>query len=115
MVGPYIGSGYRHDGNTDKGTKSATFRAKLKPGRYEVRVAYTANDNRAAAIPVRVHHANGIASVKLNEKKSPPKAAAPFVSIGSFDLNEKAAVEILNEGTTGHVIIDAVQFLKAPR
>lgn len=115
VVGPYVDTGYRHDGNADKGKKSATFRAKLEPGRYEVRVAYTANDNRASTIPVRIHHVNGIARFQLDEKKVPPKANEPFVRVGTFDLDDKAAVEILNEGTTGHVIIDAVQFLKVAR
>ncbi|WP_406693910.1 FAD-dependent oxidoreductase [Singulisphaera sp. Ch08] len=113
VVGPFVGTGYRHDGNTDKGKKSAIFRAKLEPGRYIVRVAYTANNNRASAIPVRIHHANGIASVTLDQKKVPSKSDAPFVPVGTFDLDDKAAVEILNEGTTGHIVIDAVQFLKA--
>jgi hypothetical protein len=30
-IGPWVGSGYRHDGNVDQGTKSARFEAKLPP------------------------------------------------------------------------------------
>jgi hypothetical protein len=114
VVGPFVGAGYRHDGNAEKGKKSATFRAKLEPGRYEVRVAYTASDNRDSKIPVRIHHTGGTAHVTIDQKV-PPQPDEPFVRVGTFDLDGNAAVEILNEGTTGYVVIDAVQFLKARR
>lgn len=115
VVGPYVGAGYRHDGNAEKGKKSATFRAKLEPGRYQVRVAYTSSDNRDSKIPVRIRHTAGVASLTLDQKAAPKKGTAPFVLLGTYDLDGQAAVEILNEGTTGYVVIDAVQFLKAPR
>ena len=56
--GPCIDEGYRHDGNEEKGEKSARFEAKLpKAGRYEVRLALLAQpepgDERAGDGGVR--------------------------------------------------------------
>jgi hypothetical protein len=52
---PYVGGGYLHDENSGKGQKSATFNAELPgAGLWEVRVSYTANNNRASNAPVTV-------------------------------------------------------------
>ena len=41
-IGPYVGIGYRHDGDTAKGNQAARFDVKIpSPGRYEVRVAWS--------------------------------------------------------------------------
>ncbi|MFH1269204.1 MAG: FAD-dependent oxidoreductase, partial [Planctomycetota bacterium] len=70
-VGPFVGHGYLHDGNEDKGTKSVRFEAKLpKPGRYDVRLYYSPNPNRATNVPVTVHHADGPESVRVNQRKA---------------------------------------------
>ena len=45
VMGPFIGKGYRHDGDAAKGEKSAVFRANLLPGRYEACVAYSSASN----------------------------------------------------------------------
>ena len=50
--GPFVGVGYRHDGNAAKGERSARFRAELPPGRYEVRLAYSPSSNRATNVPI---------------------------------------------------------------
>jgi hypothetical protein len=109
-IGPWVGSGYQHDNNEGKGAKSATFRAKLKPGKYEVRLAYSPNPNRATNVPVVVRHAKGEKKIVVNEREK-PKVGKAFVSLGTFDFGESGEVEVLTEGTNGHVIIDAVQFL----
>jgi len=109
-IGPWVGSGYRHDSDEGKGAKSATFRTKLKPGKYEVRLAYSPNPNRATNVPVVVRHANGEKKAIVNEREK-PKVGKAFVSLGTFTFGESAEVEILTEGTNGHVIIDAVQFV----
>jgi hypothetical protein len=109
VLGPFVGDGYRHDGDADKGTKSAVFRVTLKPGRYEVRVAYPASSNRAGAVPVTVRHAGGEARATLDQRK--PGAHGAFATVGTFAFDGPAAIEIRNEGTSGHVIADAVQFL----
>ncbi len=111
MVGPHIAAGYAHDGNSDKGHQSARFEVTIeKAGRYEVRIAYTANPNRATNVPVKVKHAGGESTVSLNQRKRPSDGA--FSSIGKFDFTVGTAeIEISNLDTDGHVIADAVQLL----
>jgi hypothetical protein len=109
----YIGAGYLHDGNTDKGAKTLSFTLKVpQEGRYEARLAYTPGTNRATNVPVTVYHAQGEKTVVVNEKKEPP-VADHFVSLGTFTLSPGAPCRIVvsNKDTNGHVIVDAVQLL----
>jgi hypothetical protein len=112
-VGPYVGSGYRHDGNKGDGKHTAKFVPDLPAaGKYDVRIAYTANPNRATNVPVTVNHADGATTVKVNQKKQPPISEL-FVSVGTFKFEKGKAGNVLisNDGTDGFVIIDAVQFV----
>ena len=109
----YVGDGYLHDQNTGKGKKTITLLPELqKAGRYEVRFAYTPGDNRSDAVPVTIFSADGEKTVTVNEKQTPP-IDEHFISLGQyrFELNGQGFVIVSNEGTTGHVIVDAVQFL----
>ena len=112
--GSFVGTGYRHDGNAGKQGKQARFQAKLpRSGRYEVRFAYTPNSNRAADVPVTVGAADGDHTARVNEQKVPPIDGA-FVSLGVFPFSAEtpAVVTVCCEGTRGHVVIDAVQFVE---
>jgi hypothetical protein len=113
VISPYVNLGYRHDDNSEKGAKSARFEATLpQAGRYEVRVCYSHSDNRATNTPVTIEHAGGSETVRVNQRQAPPIDGA-FVSLGTFDFttDQPAVVTISNEGTDGHVIVDAVQFV----
>lgn len=104
----FVGAGYMHDGNADKGTKSATFTLKLpKAGRYQVRIAYTPYENRATNVPVTIHAADGEKQVKLNEREKPETDGLRTVGTYSFDTTAK--IVIGTAGTDGHVVVDAVQ------
>ena len=112
-VGPYVGDGYRHDGGTRDGKQSATYTPDLpKAGKYEVRLSYSPNANRATNVPVTVTHAGGTSTAKVNQRKAPP-VSETFVSLGtfSFDKGTAAKVVVTNVGVDGHVVIDAVVFL----
>ncbi|MEO2023988.1 MAG: DUF1553 domain-containing protein [Pirellulaceae bacterium] len=109
----YIGKGYQHDGSTGKGDKTATFRPSEKlVGEYEVRFAYTPGGNRSPAVDVTVQWPGGEKTTTINQQKNPP-IQGRLVSLGRFHfkVDEQPAVTLSNQGTTGHVIIDAVQFL----
>jgi hypothetical protein len=109
----FIANGYRHDGSTKDGKASARFETKLaKAGRYEVRLAYTPNSNRASNVPVEVQHAGGASTMKVNQKKAPPIESS-FISLGTFffTADEAAAVVVSNAGADGYVVIDAVQWI----
>ncbi len=111
-TGTWVGREYRHDGNTADGRSTATFEAKLKPGRYEVRLAYSQNANRATNVPVIIRHADGEKTVVINQKKA-PSIDNLFVSLGefTFSADKPAVVTISNQQTDGYVIIDAIQWL----
>jgi hypothetical protein len=112
-IGGFVGTGYLHDGDEGKGRKRARFAASVpKAGRYEVRVAYTANPNRASNVPVTIEAADGTRTVTLNQRVA-PTTDKTFQTLGSFrfEAGRDVAVTISNEGTDGHVIVDAVQLL----
>ncbi len=113
---PYVNQGYRHDGNENKGHQSARFTPNLpKAGTYQVAIAYSALANRASNVPVTIHCADGDKKVTLDEqKKGIIKDLLQPVGVYRFDAGSSGWVEISNEGTNGHVIIDAVQWLEAP-
>jgi hypothetical protein len=83
-----------------------------KPGRYEVRLAYTPNPNRATNVPVTIEAAGGKASVKVNERKA-PDVEKVFVSLGTHEFGPgKAVIEVSNADTDGFVVVDAIQLVE---
>ncbi len=109
----FIGDGYAHDGNADKGHKSLLFTAKLPAaGKYQVFFAYTPNANRASNVPVTVIHAAGRHNAVVNEKKPAPPGATG-VSLGTFEFGADATVLVSNEATDGFVVADGVQWVPA--
>ena len=112
-VPPFVAAGYRHDANTDTGQSTATFTATLPTaGRYEVRLSYSPNPNRATNIPITIHHAAGDTTLKINQRQPAP-IDGTWLSLGTYTFtpDHPATVTISNTDTNGHVIIDAVQFL----
>jgi hypothetical protein len=108
--GSWVGAGYLHDDNTGKGEKSARFTTDLEPGRYEVRLAYAAYGNRATNVPVTVRHAEGETRVTVDQQQ-PGDVQETFVSLGTFRCGAESTVLVETDGTDGHVIVDAVQFV----
>jgi hypothetical protein len=109
----FVGTGYRHDGDTAKGEQKARFTPDLPTaGQYRVAISYTALGNRADKVPVIIHHADGESTMIVNEKKKAPEQGA-LLPLGTyrFEKGKSGWLEIRNEGTKGHVIIDAAQWL----
>lgn len=107
---PRIGPTYVHDGNAAKGKCSARYAFKLKnPGRYEVRVSWPPNPNRASNVPITIHFAdNKSKAILVNQKESGKNG---LNSLGTFEFGSTAIVEVSNKDTNGYVIADAVQLL----
>jgi len=110
----YVGASYLHDNNKDKGAKSVRFNVPVKEaGNYDVRMSYSSLANRATNVPVTVF-VNGEKKldIKVNERLTPPLDHG-FISLGklAFPADSTAGIEISNEGTDGHVIVDAVQLV----
>ncbi|WP_044256951.1 DUF1553 domain-containing protein [Rhodopirellula sp. SWK7] len=108
----FVGQGYVHDNNTEKGTSTIRFSAELPAdGPYEIRVAFSANTNRASKVPVTIETSNGVKTATINQRKT---EIPPFwTSLGTFEFESAspAAVTLSNRDTDGYVIADAVQFL----
>ena len=111
----FVLRGYRHDGDARKGEQIARFVPDIpKAGRYRVLVAYPPHANRAAKVPITIKHANGETTVRINQQKTPAvnRVLEP-VGWFRFEAGRKGYVQIGNKDTSGHVVIDAVQWLEA--
>jgi hypothetical protein len=111
-IGGFVGNDYLHDNNETKGQCRAEFHFKIpKPGKYDVRVAYTVNPNRATNVPVTITSVAGETTVKLNQKQETKDG---FRSLGTFpfDPSQPAKIVISNVDTDGFVIVDAVQLIE---
>ncbi len=112
-TGSWLGSSYRHDDNVRDGKMTARFSGRLpEAGRYEVRLAYSPNNNRASNALVTIQHSGGTKEVRVNQKKEPAFDGL-WISLGTFEFANGAAavVEISNAGANGYVIADGVQWL----
>ncbi len=111
----YLGEGYIHDEATSKGERIATFRPNLpEPGLYEVRIAYVAGGSRSDAVPVTIETADGPVLLTVDQQQT-PEIGGLFRSLGRFrfEAGTAGSLTIRNEGTTGHVLADAVQWVRA--
>ncbi|MCB1205842.1 MAG: DUF1549 domain-containing protein, partial [Verrucomicrobiae bacterium] len=109
----YIGEGYLHDENQGKGLKTLSFVARVpKAGRYEVRLAWAPGPGRSSSVPVMISSADGDFPMRIDISGDPP-IEGRFLSLGQyrFETNGANFVLISNEGTSGYVVADAVQFL----
>lgn len=110
---PRVGPTYVHDGNEAKGKCIAKYKFKLpNPGRYEVRVSWPPNSNRATNVPITIRYSGERKTLSVNQKSSGRKG---FHSLGEYLFGESAIVEISNQGTDGYVIADTVQFVPVTR
>lgn len=110
----YVGEGYLHDGNQGRGQKTVTFEpTNLPPGRYQVRLAYSPGGNRASNTRVHVFSAEGEKLIEVDQTRE-PSIDGLWMSLGiyRFEENGQAYVLISNKNANGHVIADAVQFLR---
>lgn len=109
----YVGHGYHHEDKAADGNSTVTFEATLpEAGKYEVRLAYPQNNNRASNVPVTIHHAGGAETVSVDQTKTPPIDDL-FLSLGEFEFagDAPAKVTIVNKDTNGYLVIDAVQWI----
>ena len=110
----FLGNGYLHDGNQHKGENTAVFKTMVEqPGRYDVRLAYTAYSNRATNVPVTVKLGDQTKTIEVNQRIA-PTIDKLWVSLGEFDCpaNASVAITISNQDTDGHVIVDGVQIIE---
>jgi hypothetical protein len=112
-IKPYLGESYIHDMANGKGEKSIKFTFRVKtPGEYHLLVAYSANGNREAKVPITVTSGDQTGTAFLNQRKK-PELATGFASVGAFVLaaDSETTVLIETKGTTGYVIVDGIRLL----
>ncbi|MEZ6123746.1 MAG: FAD-dependent oxidoreductase [Planctomycetaceae bacterium] len=81
-IGPYVGVGYHHDGHEGKGLQKAVWRSKIvQPGRYQLRMAWSANSNRASKCPRHPETGADVHSFTVNQKE---KAGGRFRTLGTW-------------------------------
>ncbi len=102
--------GYLHDGDLRDGSCTATFTTELEPGTYDLLIAYTPNENRATNVPITVRTGRGIERLTLDQK-SPPETGL-FHPVARLMLGGTTEVILSNKETNGHVIVDAIRFVK---
>jgi hypothetical protein len=83
-------------------------------GRYEVRFATAPHENRASNTALTIRHADGAASVTLNQRR-PAIIDGYWVSLGTFRfaVGKPASVDVDATRIDGNAHIDAVQILPA--
>ncbi|MCA9118668.1 MAG: DUF1549 domain-containing protein [Planctomycetaceae bacterium] len=109
----YVGKGYIHDDDNDKGEKSVEFSLKLaRSGLYEVQLSYTHNSNRANNVPVTICHADGKSEVPFDQTRK-PTVDELFAPVGRFKFERDlpASLTISTTGTKGYVIVDAIRLV----
>jgi hypothetical protein len=112
---PYIGTGYLHDDRRGDGQSSAIFRFKApQTGKYDLRMAYSAHETRAAKVPVTIQSGGRATTLTVDQRRALPAGEA-FHSVGAVELDSAAdtVITVTNTGTDGFVILDAIQLLPA--
>ncbi len=107
----YLGKGYLHDDNKEKGNLTLTFSPKIPTaGRYTVRLAWQGRDARATNVPITVLHANGEATLTVDQTAT--QEDGRFITLGTwkFEANGSGFVLLATTGTHGFVSADAVLF-----
>lgn len=105
---PFLGAGYRTSRDQ---TASATFRAMLEPGTYEVQIGYSPAANRSPAVPVEVRHVEGVAEHVIDQRSFPQEGRA-YHSVGRYSFAGEGVVVLNVRGTKGYVIVDHVRFVR---
>ena len=110
---PLVGTSYHHDGNKAHGHKSARFKADLPmSGEYEVRLLYTAHENRATNAPITIQSADGTKTVTINQRQPVLVNRVPrSLGVFRFEAGKQAEVTVSNTETDGFVTVDGVQIV----
>ncbi|WP_161604652.1 FAD-dependent oxidoreductase [Roseiconus nitratireducens] len=110
---PWVGSTYRHDGNLERGRKTATFAPQIdSAGRYEVRLLYTSHENRSTKTKVIVRAADGERTIDLNQRRSAIIDGMPrSLGVFRFERGDSARIIVSNEFADGYVSVDGLQLL----
>ena len=108
----YHGTGYLHDGNTGKGTKSVKFKPAVPTTKdYFVYGKWTSDPGRASNAPFDIVTTGGTKTVLANQRVG----GGEWTLLGVYNLAAgTGSITLRNAGTNGHVIADAVMIVPVP-
>lgn len=109
----YVGIDYLHDGDVEKGNKSATWTwTAPENGSIELRLGYSFSGNRATNVPVTVTVGRESEVLSVDQRNM-PSIDGIFQSLGTWKVlkDQVLTVTIDTKNTDGHVIVDALQIL----
>ena len=108
----YYGTGYLHDGNTAKGTKSVRFSPTIPTTKdYFVYARWTSDPSRASTVPIDIVTTAGTQSVLADQRSG----GGEWNLLGVYPLAAGTGnITIRTTGTTGHVIADSVMIVPVP-
>lgn len=131
----FIGEGYVHDNNRDKGQRSIRFQTTLpSPGdrvssdlvlddrsasksrsempTWELRLWYSPGTTRAGKIPTTIRIGDQTYELTVDQRQSGDKVTFLVLGRWEADYGSELQVQISNRNTTGYVIVDALQILR---
>ncbi len=110
----YVDAGYAYASPESGATATFTLTAPAA-GKFEVRIAWGAHENRAKNAPVEIRHAGkAVASIRLNMQESPGEDGFRKLAALNLQMGDSVVVQFTTQGAGGFVHIDAVQLLPIP-
>ncbi|RYD36962.1 MAG: DNRLRE domain-containing protein [Verrucomicrobiaceae bacterium] len=108
----YIGTGYLHDGNTGKGTKSVKYMPQVPTTKdYFVYARWTSDGGRASNVPIDILTTAGVVTPLANQRIG----GGEWNLLGVYPLAAgTGSITVRNTGTNGHVIADGVMIVPVP-
>ena len=109
---PYISHGYVYSSGI--GVSLQFEHTIAEAGRYEIRLAWQAHENRCADVSLLIKHGAQEKQLSIDMRKKPPLPTG-FLSLGTLELKkgEQLTVTLSSGKTGGHVTADALQILRA--
>ncbi|WP_205760949.1 FAD-dependent oxidoreductase [Luteolibacter luteus] len=105
----FVGADYIHNDNSGQGSKQVRYALPAGlSGHQRVSLRWTAHTNRAANVPVEIHHAGGVSTVTVDQRSN----GAKWNPLGLYQFNGSPGEGVIlkTTGTGGYVIADAVGF-----
>jgi hypothetical protein len=101
------------------GTQSATWCVeRLKPGDYEVRITWSAWENRASNAPYHIYDGSSLLTVVRVNQKLPPSGidvhGVAFQSLGVFTVNSGTLTVVMTDDADNYVVADAIHVVEKP-
>lgn len=114
--GSLLGGSYQHDGNQNRGEKSATFTSDIvESGNYDVGLLYTTHENRSSRTAVTIHSAEGEKTIRIDQRQSAVvDGKVRSLGVFRFEAGGETRVVVTNDGADGIVVVDGLQLVVVP-